>query len=79
MICWQSPKHIVVCNFLKAVLLYCISTCHSIVSYKWRKVASPEQLFPDTAVIYVDKARIYQCIVSDGQSQAKSSLIDVRV
>ena len=53
---------IVVQNFLEAVPLYCISTCHGFVSYAWRKVANPEQHFPDTAVIYVQDAGLYQCI-----------------
>ena len=68
-------------NFLEAVPLYCISTCHGFVSYAWRKVANPEQHFPDTAVIkfYVQDAGLYQCIVHAYQVQVKSSLIDVRI
>lgn len=64
---------------MEAVPLFCISTCHGFVSYAWRKVASPEQQFPDTPVIYVDDAGLYQCIVRAYQVEVKSTLIDVRV
>ena len=42
------------------------------------KSSLPRQ-FPDTAVIYVDEAGLYQCAVSAEQVRVKSTLIDVRI
>ena len=78
-ICWQSPRQILVPNLLQAVPLCCISTSHGVVSYMWRKVGCPNRHFPDIAVVYVDEAGIYQCTVSADRSQVKSSLIDLRI
>ena len=41
-------------------------------------MACPERQFPDTAVVYVDEAGLYQCVVSTEQTRVKSSLIDVQ-
>ena len=75
---WESPVDVVVNNWSKAVTLYCLPLVHPECTYSWKMIGKT-LMFPSTPFIYVNKAGLYQCEVTDDSKTIRGKVISVRV
>ncbi len=62
------------------MVLYCLPSVHPDCIYNWRMIGSREHCkFPSTPFIYVNKAGLYQCVITCDSKVLEGRIISVSV